>query len=98
MMNQFPHGMGRRNRMRKSLFGRDTFKDLLHRVPVPCFSMRVQNSSSAMCLHSVFVRNNGWEKVRASRINEAAFGTERLYPVSRRRHALPWLVSHRQND
>ncbi len=25
--------------MRKSLFGRDTFKDLLHRVPVPCFSI-----------------------------------------------------------
>jgi hypothetical protein len=39
VMNQFPDGMGRRNRMRKSLFGRDPFKDLLHRVPVPCLSV-----------------------------------------------------------
>ena len=39
MMNQFPDGMGGRNRMRKSLFERDTFKDLLQRVPVPCFSV-----------------------------------------------------------
>jgi hypothetical protein len=39
MMNQFPDGMGRRNRMRKSLFGRDAFKNLLHRVPVPRFSI-----------------------------------------------------------
>ena len=25
--------------MRKSLFAGDAFKDLLHRVPVPCFSI-----------------------------------------------------------
>src|SRR5712691_1343611 len=30
--------------------------------PYHASPLRVENSSSAMCLHSVFIRNNGWEK------------------------------------